>query len=178
ENCYAWAEVSTSSNQEKTAGGIAGINQGTISTCYAAGTVQAEGTGIHISVGGIGGNNFNLISGCAALVSSLDAGLVSPATKYVYKIASNISSGSCTNNLARNDMAIVNNTEPPDPGSNNQDGYQESHTSFINNVLHWEGIATLSWHFPNNWKFLPAGSGYDYPVLNWQNRVPADPSSF
>jgi hypothetical protein len=78
ENCYAWAGVSTSSTSRETAGGIAGTSEGTISKCYAAGTVQSKGHDPYTVIGGIAGDGPSsaaAISGCMTLVTELDGGL-------------------------------------------------------------------------------------------------------
>jgi hypothetical protein len=72
-------------------------------------------------------------------------------------------------------MTIDHKTSTSIVGANSPDGLQVPHSNFVNNTSTWTSIGTSTWHFPNNWKFL---SGYDYPVLNWQTRAPADPSSF
>jgi hypothetical protein len=179
ENCYAWADVSTSSlysgamfSSDK-AGGIAGTNYGTISKCYAAGMVKARGQN-NTFVGGIAGdtNISASINNCIALVSELDGGS-STYTRTAYAISA-LSGGTLNDNYAP-DLSgspgigvvyIHNNTNASDQGpSNAQDGEARSFTAFKNQTLY----TSAGWDFGGVWKFI---SGWDYPVLKWQDAAP------
>jgi hypothetical protein len=104
-----------------------------------------------------------------ALVSRLDAtGDTQSTARNGYRIA-NDRSGIFTGNLARNDIAIVNNTNGSDLGANNQDGEGKPLTDFNSQAVY------TGWNFTGGtgvWKFLP---GYDYPVLAWQDEPPLVP---
>jgi hypothetical protein len=172
ENCYAWAEVSSNSTYEETAGGIAGTNQGTISTCHAAGTVQSKGNNPTTYIGGIAGNsNSGLVNSCMALVSEVDAGfLANLTTRDGHKIACTSFPGNLTGNFVQANMQVKNYTLTP---NDTRDGTSKPLADFKSSSFYT--TSGVNWDFSNTWKFL---SGYDYPVLNWQNRAPANPSSF
>jgi hypothetical protein len=168
ENCYAWAAVSSSSTNEEYAGGIAGVNGGTIAKCYAAGTVQSKGTNPSTAVGGIAGNGSGSasISNCMALVSSLDGGPSGSTSSSVYKIGG---ASSVSGNYSRNDIVLYHAANANDPGINAKDGLGKPLADFKSQTLY----TGASWNFTagGDWKFLP-GSGYDYPVLSWQEAKP------
>jgi hypothetical protein len=180
ENCYAWVDVSSSSvyntvysSGEENVGGIAGVNQGgTISKCYAMGTVKANGQN-YIYVGGIAGkaDTYAVISGCMALIEVLDGGS-STYTKTVYAIGRR-TSGNFSENYSWDGISIINRDNSSNLGIADQDGEQKPSADFKSSVLY----ATAGWNFPGDWKFLPAGSGYPYPVLSWQTEPPADPAT-
>jgi hypothetical protein len=163
ENCYAWADVSSSSTYGETAGGIAGTNSGTISKCYAAGTVQSKGHDPYTVIGGITGDGSG-VSGCMALVSNLDGGPSSSTSKTAHAIFAS-TYGTGTGNYSRNDIIINNETNSADPGINAKDGEQKPLDDFKTPTLY----TTAGWNVTGDWKFI---SGYDYPVLSWQNGPP------
>jgi hypothetical protein len=179
ENCYALADVSVSSVynsadplSKENAGGIAGSNGGTISKCYAAGTVKANGQNT-TSVGGIAGNTNAQIGGCMALVEELDGALTTPSshTRNVYAIGNSTASFSTgTGNYSRNDITYNNYTNTSfDFGANGKGGQQKPAADFESQAAY----TTALWNFTDgtgDWKFL--GSGYDYPVLFWQTAEP------
>jgi hypothetical protein len=177
EDCYALADVSSSSTggsyYPETLGGIVGFHygrtyNGTISKCYAAGTVKSNGQNPDIYVGGIVGqaSESPLISGCMALVLELDGGTSTSPSKTVHKIAYT-TTGSLSGNYARNDMTVSNQTNTPsmtDP----RDGMSKPLADFTSQALY----TTAGWNFTTgtgDWKFI---SGYDYPVLSWQTTPP------
>jgi hypothetical protein len=184
ENCYAWAEVSTSSvyssdsssTNKENAGGIAGTNEGNISKCYTLGRVKANGNDNFIYVGGIAGNTDGSISACMALVEELDGG-PSTRTKNVYAISAVTASGTFTGsgNYSRNDITYKNTSNSPnfDFGAANKGGLQTPPANFTSSAFY----SGPGWNFTaetGDWKFLPAGSNYDYPVLVWQDAAPGD----
>jgi hypothetical protein len=177
ENCYAWANVSSSSTYDETAGGIAGTNDGIIFNCYAAGMVQSKGQNPATHVGGIAGNGSGpgTISACMALVSELDGGPSTSTSRPANAIFAS-SYGTLSGNYSRNDITVTRQTNgsfPSDPGINNKDGEQKLLADFTNSTLY----TSATWTFPGVWKFLPAGSGYNYPVLSWQNSPPRNPAT-
>jgi hypothetical protein len=165
ENCYVWAAVSSGAVAKETAGGIAGTSDGTISKCYAAGTVQSKGTNPAVYIGGIAGHSGGTgkVNGCAVLVSKLDGG---PSTS---KNVSAISGyGTLSGNYSRASI-IYNRTGSPDPGAAAKDGEGKPLAAFKSQALY------AGWDFTAGtgvWKFLPAGSDYVYPVLSWQAATP------
>jgi hypothetical protein len=188
ENCYAWTDVSASSvynggmsTNEENAGGIAGTNKdlpntATISKCYAAGTVKASGQQNYIFVGGIVGNTDNtLISASMALVEELDGG-PSTRARNVYAIGAVAGSGTFagSGNYSRNDIVYKNATNTNfDYGPNARGGRQTPIAGFKSSA-HYSATSP-AWNFTagtGDWKFLPAGSNYDYPVLAWQTAKP------
>jgi hypothetical protein len=181
ENCYAWANVSSSSTYGETAGGIAGTNDGAISKCYAAGTVQSKGSVPYTVVGGIAGDGSGTISSCMALVSELVGGPSTSTSKTVNAIFAS-SYGTLSNNYAlevsstqvTDKMWIHNNTNTSDQGlSTARDGAIKNLADFKDQTTS-NIYTTAGWTFPGVWKFI---SGYDYPVLHWQERPPADPAT-
>jgi hypothetical protein len=186
EHCYAWANVSASNAGGTTnvaAGGIVG-SQGAsaiIRRCYALGTVTADGpTGDSYS-GGISGYDVTGdITYCAAL-NTLIKSINSPDAHRV------LGSGPLlSDNYAANDMTVTG-TSPwtSDTGPGGKDG--DDTYAFADFRGQGLGLTPgtvydvyyLYWDFTasGDWKFIP-GSGYDYPVLSWQNSPPADPASF
>jgi hypothetical protein len=168
ENCYAWADVSTSSPYGENAGGIAGENNGTISKCYAAGTVQSKGLNPYTYIGGIAGYGGGNVGACMALVSELDGGPSSSLSKEVYAIGCFYAGGTFSGNYSRNDITYKNYTNSGlDFGSAGQGGEQKPPDDFKSMDLYtgalWIFNGTGDWHFV---------SGYDYPVLSWQDTKP------
>jgi hypothetical protein len=165
ENCYAWVNVSTSSTYGETAGGIAGTSNGTISKCYAAGSVQSQGRDPYTYVGGIAGTSNDStsgINGCMALVLELDGGPSTSTSKNVYAIDA-AGSGTLSNNYSRNDI-LYKNRPNDSPIVIDRDGVQRAPDDFKSETLYTEA----SWDF-SVWKFL---ADCDYPVLSWQDNPP------
>jgi hypothetical protein len=179
EDCYARAYVSTNSSSNPTyaeyGGGVAGSNDG-ISRCYALGTVKSEGSNARVYLGGITGSA-NSVSDCMALVSEIDAGTSSASPKLAYAV-------SCANTGLTGNYALLvsgspgtgvyiqNNTNSADPGPNNKDGQATPLANFQNSALY----GTAGWDFSEVWMWPPSDWNYDYPVLKWQTRAPADPA--
>jgi hypothetical protein len=68
-------------------------------------------------------------------------------------------------------MYILNADNPREPGIDARDGEDKPLEDFKTQTLY----ETAGWDFTagsGDWKFLPAGSGYDYPVLSWQDAKP------
>jgi hypothetical protein len=170
ENCYAWADVSSSSTNGETAGGIAGISSGgTISKCYAAGTVVSKVGTLYTYVGGIAGFEGG-VSGCMALVSELDGGPSASSSRTVYRIGYS-TTPFLGGNYALNDTTKKNHLVYPDTGPTGKDGEGKPPADFKSQALY----TSAGWNFTAgtaDWKFL---SGYDYPVLSWQTEPPLDP---
>jgi hypothetical protein len=177
ENCYAWANVSSSATYGETAGGIAGTSDGTISKCYAAGTVRSKGLVPYTVVGGIAGNGTGsaTISACMALISELDGGpstSVSRTANAIYASSSGTLSGNyalpVSGSSGSDVMWIYNNTNATDPGINARDGDAQLLSDFKDPTT--PNIYTgAGWDFGGVWKFI---SGWDYPVLKWQEAAP------
>ncbi|MDR1596614.1 MAG: FapA family protein [Treponema sp.] len=162
ENCYVWAAVSSGAVTKETAGGIAGTNDGTISKCYAAGTVQSKGTNPAVYIGGIAGHGDGTVRACASLVSKLDGG--SSTSKNVSAISGY---GTLSGNYSRTSI-IYNRTDSPGLGANAKDGEGKPLAGFKAQALY----AGAGWDFTAEtgvWKFLP---DCDYPVLSWQTAAP------
>jgi hypothetical protein len=184
ENCYVWADVSTSSTSSETAGGIAGSSTGTITNCYAAGSVQSKGQNPDTYVGGIAGgsNDSGPVSGCMALVLKLDGGPSTSTSKTVYAIGYGAMPPTDTRffNYSRDDLKIQNDTNDDyDYREFGQGGIQRPLKDFKSSDLYtragWSfGEAGDGVEKDGVWKFL---DGYDYPVLSWQDKPPADPST-
>jgi hypothetical protein len=173
ENCYALADVSSSSSYGETAGGIAGTNGGTISKCYAAGTVKSKGHDPYTYIGGIAGEHSNnpLISACMALVSELDGG-PSTSVRYVHAISADGSS-ILTGNYSMIGFTRKNYTDTENYGSTGKDGEQKALADFKSPTTLYTGAG---WNFADgtgDWKFI---TGYDYPVLSWQTAAPGGES--
>jgi hypothetical protein len=176
ENCYAWADISSSSTLGENAGGIAGENGGTISKCYAAGTVQSKGPTPYTYVGGItGSDQSQTVSGCMALVSELDGGPSTSTSKNVYAIGSLYAGGTFSGNYSRNDIMYAHRPITAfDFESAGQGGQQKPLNDFKSQTLY----TGASWTFTSasgtggDWNFL---DDYDYPVLSWQETAPPSP---
>ncbi|MDR1175454.1 MAG: hypothetical protein LBK83_08310 [Treponema sp.] len=175
ENCYAWADVSTSSTYGETAGGIAGTSGGTISKCYTAGTVRSKGHDPYTVVGGIAGDGGGTITACMALVSELDGGPSASSSRTVNAVSAS-TYGTLNGNYSRNDIAVTRQTNGTAPGLNARDGQEENRTNFTTQTIYEPDLyTTAAWNFAagtGDWKFI---SGYDYPVLRWQNSAPTLP---
>jgi hypothetical protein len=172
ENCYAWADIcsGSSSSYQQWLGGIAGWG-GTVSKCYAAGTVRSDVSGGSPYVGGIAGEAGD-VNGCMSLVSELDGASYS-TYRPVYKIGN---TAPLTGNYSRNDTVKTNASEPPDPGLTGKDGEGRPLADFKGLSGASTNLYTIAgWDFTAGtgvWQFLPAGSGYAYPVLSWQDAKP------
>jgi hypothetical protein len=174
ENCYALADVSSSSTYGEMAGGIAGTNGGTISKCYAAGTVKSKGHEPYTYIGGIAGEHSNnpTISACMALVSELDGGPSTSSSKNVHAISADASI--LTGNYSRTGFTRnnANASDTVDYGSTGKDGEQKNLADFKSQALYTGAL----WNFAagtGDWKFI---TGYDYPVLSWQIAAPGGES--
>jgi hypothetical protein len=173
ENCYAYARVITSSTSQEAAGGIAGRVDGgpTIDKCYAAGSVESQGTdpSTVIGVGGIAGDEYGggSVANSVSLASLLDGGPSTSPSKKVHAIMGNASSTTLSGNYSRNDITPTRSTDGTDSGLNAKDGEGKPLNDFKSSTLY----ATAGWNFANDWKFL-SGSGYPFPVLFWQTSPP------
>jgi hypothetical protein len=72
-NCYSTGDMRISGKGYKCAGGIAGGNNNLLLNCYAAGNLTAEGDGASRYTGGIAGINNQAIENCVALNETLTA---------------------------------------------------------------------------------------------------------
>jgi hypothetical protein len=135
----------------------------------------------YMSLGGIAGNSSMSVSICMALVSEIDGGAATAGTKYCYAIGGDLYylSGNYALEFSPTEVDgkiwIHGDSHVPDPGLTNKDGYSTPLDDFEIQTTY----TTAGWNFTSgteDWKFLPAGSGYDYPVLSWQNSPPADPA--
>jgi hypothetical protein len=183
ENCYAVADVSSrsgsfvlSSSEFNSAGGIAGrLHEGTISKCYAVGTVKVDGA-VPTYGGGIVGEvrqnspsgDIPQIRGCMALVSEVDGG--QSGTRTVHLIGDGTATW-FTSNYVRNDLTPSHYTNSLTP-NDSRDGTSRPLVDFKTPSLYT--ASGVNWDFSADWKFLP---GYDYPVLAWQASPPLDPTT-
>jgi hypothetical protein len=172
ENSYASASVSSSASYGETAGGIAGINDGTISHCYMTGTVASKGANPYTKIGGIMGESSGAaaINGCMAIVVEIDAGPSTSTAKYAHAICADTYFSVLSDNYSMNSIMRTNAlpSDPPAPGSTARDGEQRPLADFQSPALY----AGAGWNFTagtGDWKFI---NGYDYPVLSWQDAAP------
>jgi hypothetical protein len=172
ENCYAWADVSSSSTYGETAGGIAGTSEGTISKCYAAGTVKSRGTNPYTKIGGIMGESSGaaVINDCMALVTELDGGPTT-SSRSVHAICADTYYSTLSGNYSWYGITRIHtdDTDSPSFGSSYRDGEQKTLADFQSPALY----GGAGWNFTTgtgDWKFI---SGYNYPVLSWQDEPPA-----
>jgi hypothetical protein len=169
ENCYAYTQTSSYSTYGENAGGIAGNLVGSISKCYAAGTVKSEGRDPYTYVGGIVGYGSNTIAYCMVMTSEIDAGPTTSSSKHVHAISGD--SSTLTGNYSRNDITRRNadSGDSLDPGSGNKDGEAKPLADFKTAPLY----SAAGWGFDTgnggDWKWI---NGYDYPVLSWQTAAP------
>jgi hypothetical protein len=180
ERCYAWADVHTLGNVSGTdganAGGIAGYlgagTDGILSQCYALGQVVAAGPANKKYVGGIAGYNYEgAIEYCAALNGDISH----PGTSAGFSlnwIAGNDSGTSVetyTSNYRPSDGASIDSTSSGVIGGNGIDYARAAFERPTVGTVY--GSGKLDWDFATDWKWI---DGYDYPVLAWQTRAPAD----
>jgi hypothetical protein len=183
EDCYAYMDVSAEFvdpglNGYCRVGGIAGhIENGTLSRCYAAGTVTGAGASSGISAGGIAGMaaSGSGIDNCIALLDTLDGGSSSDRVHAICGDAG--SSAAISNNFTRSDTLITAGTVTPDAG---MDG-----AAFARAALQGQASQPVysaappsgaGWTFgASGWKWAAdstAASGYPYPIRSWQNAAP------
>jgi hypothetical protein len=117
-----------------------------------------------------------------ALVSEIDAGTSTNSTREAYAV-SGVTTGGLTGNYALpvsgslgTGVYIHNNTNTPDPGLGAQDGLPTLLANFQNPAT--SPYVTAGWDFSDGttgvWMWPPSDWNYDYPVLKWQTRAPAD----
>jgi hypothetical protein len=80
-------------------------------------------------------------------------------------------------NYSRSDIVVQNNTSTASFGSANNDGDNTySGSDFANGGgFYWTDTTTVNWNFTDgtgDWKWLPSGTRYNYPVLQWQTAPP------
>jgi hypothetical protein len=179
-NCYVAAVVGASApSNEAYAGGIAGLTQeGTVSKCYARGSVAVTGTGDNY-VGGIAGisyedMNTTTIEYCAALNDNISG--VSPR-------GLNWIAGSDSGTSTISPFATYTSNYRPSGGTLNgatntgNGGNGSSHPlADFKAPGTVYGTGALNWDFSadGHWKWI---DGYDYPVLAWQASPPLDPTT-
>jgi hypothetical protein len=160
------------------AGGIVGqqaASSTTTSQCYALGTVTADGPGISSYSGGISGRIVDAsgsIMNCAALNMAIESKNSSDAHRILGSVVTVLS-----DNFAANDMTLTGNATilPPVSSLTGQDGADTSRMDFQRDTVGTVyNPGYLDWDFDTgtDWQFI---SGYDFPVLYWQNSPPADP---
>jgi hypothetical protein len=173
ENCYSWAAImaSAASGSHARVGGLLGdvyYTSSTIRKCYARGTVTAAGGTIRAG-GIVGDTGTSNVGNCVALVQV--NGGVSDTVGYVIG-QNNSGNPPPTTNYAASDITITRNGTL-DPGVVDQNNTAYARVNFQSQTVY----DTLGWDFassPPDWYFV---GGYDYPVLSWQTRAPADPAA-
>jgi hypothetical protein len=177
QNCYTLAGIKaegTGSSAGSSAGGIAGAlnSGGSITKCYALSTVTAITGGGDVHAGGITGeNDGGTIEYCAALQQEIDGG----SSSSVRGIAGyNSASPIYTTNLAAGNILITRAGVSPNADLDGDTSYLRD--DFKRDSSFQSDIYTLlTWDFTSgtgDWKWLPAGSSYEYPVLSWQETTP------
>jgi hypothetical protein len=180
QNCYTLAEIKaegTGSTADSSAGGIAGAlnSGGSVTKCYALSTVTAITGGGAVHAGGIAGENTGgTIGYCAALQREIDGG-GSTAVRGIAGYNSPSTSPTYTTNLAAGNIIITRATGVlPDADLDGDTSYLRD--DFKRDSPFRDDLYTpLDWNFTSGtggWKWLSAGSSYEYPVLSWQETTP------
>ena len=153
EDCYSTVNVISEGN----AGGIAGINGGTIQFCYSTGNVKATS-----SAGGIASINYSssflyspIIENCVALNKVVET--TNGSSNNIGRVCSWGLYGIMANNYAReSDMLLmIDNFEytpdPSDTGNNGENVSQENYDG-ANSAAWWRETMKFSY---NNWIITP-----------------------
>jgi hypothetical protein len=178
EKCYAWADVRAGSTGpgDSYAGGIAGrlatYSTSSITQCYARGMVDANyaGSGGGYAGGIAGSNDGQSITYYAVLIDDI-AGATAK-----HGVAGKDVGGTYSKNYGANELQ--NLPALLTPGSDtDQNGNITSiaYAGFQSSAAYNTPFLT-TWNFTagtGDWKWL-SGSGYAYPVLQWQTSPPPD----
>jgi len=173
EDCYSTCNVSGVS----TVGGIVGYSTNLVNRCYASGSVTA--TGLNSVVGGLVGDNGNVVQNSVAANSSITA--TQSTNSFNRIVGTNI--GALANNYAFDGMTLTKAGEafaPSTPAHNNAAGADKTIDDIT--ALSFYGTGS-NWYNNLEWSIgvgaSPAATwdicdGKDLPYLTWQGDSDCD----